>query len=206
MRLLLLLALAAPLAARAQTATLTSLDPSRGANLPPTSAALADEPFAAVINPAGLARAAGLQFDYAFERSLARAQTAHGAYLSLGGDGLAGALTADWVGGAADHRRFSWALAAGGQPFSIGLAYHWVSSPDPALEGLGGLDLGVLSRPFPQLSLAATVHNAEQPASSPSPRAWALALGLRPLGERVTLGVDYLFGEAAPQGGRLQYT
>src|SRR4051812_4734094 len=154
MRLLLLLALAAPLAARAQTATLTTLDPSRGANLPPTSAALADEAFAAVINPAGLARAPGLQFDYAFERSLARAQTAHGAYLSLGGDGLAGALTADWGGGAVGHRRFSWALAAGGQPLSLGVAYHWIGSPDPTLDGLGGLDLGVLSRPLPQLSLA----------------------------------------------------
>jgi protease-4 len=206
MRLLLLLALAAPLAARAQTATLTTLDPSRGANLPPTSAALADEAFAAVINPAGLARAPGLQFDYAFERSLARAQTAHGAYLSLGGDGLAGALTADWVGGAVGHRRFSWALAAGGQPLSLGVAYHWIGSPDPTLDGLGGLDLGVLSRPLPQLSLAATVHNAEQPASSPSPRTWALEVGLRPLGERVTLGVDYLFGESALLGGRLQYT
>ena len=71
---------------------------------------------------------------------------------------------------------------------------------------MGGLDLGVLSRPLPQLSLAATVHNAEQPATSPTPRAWALAVGLRPLGERVTLGADYLFGEAAPLGGRMQYT
>src|SRR3954466_16058433 len=96
----------APLAPRAPTASLTSLDPSRGANLPPTSAALAGEAFAATINPAGLARAAGLQLDYAFERSLARAQTAHGASLSLGGDGLGAALTADWVGGAAEHRRF----------------------------------------------------------------------------------------------------
>jgi protease-4 len=121
MRLLLLFALAAaPLAARAQTATLTALDPSRGANLPPTSAALADEAFAAVINPAGLARAPGLQFDYAFERSLARAQTAHGAYLSLGGDSLAAALTADWVGGAraaASRGRCPW-------PPSLGVSYH----------------------------------------------------------------------------------
>src|SRR3954465_7194706 len=127
---------AAPLSARAQTATLTSLDPSRGANLPPTSAALADEAFAAVINPAGLARAAGLQFDYAFERSLARAQTAHGAYLSLGGDALGAAPPADWGAGPRDPRRFPWALAPGGQPFSFGFPYHWISPPDPARGAL----------------------------------------------------------------------
>lgn len=205
MRFTALLALA-PLCALAQTAALTSLDPLRGANLPPTSAALADEAFAAAVNPAGLAHAAGLQLDYAFERSLARAQTAHGAYLSLGGGTLGAALTADWVGGALDHRRFSWALAAGSQRLSFGASYHWIGSADPALDGLGGLDLGVLSRPLPQLSLGLVVHDAEQPASSPSPRNWVAAIGLRPLGERLTLGVDYLFRETGLLDGKLQYT
>src|SRR5688572_14355399 len=99
-----LLALAALLTApaRAQTASLVSLDPSRGANLPPTGAALVDEAFAAAINPAALTRAGGLQLHYVFERSLARAQTAHGVYLSAGGP-LATAFTADWVGGAGEH-------------------------------------------------------------------------------------------------------
>jgi protease IV len=205
MRLTALLALA-PLAALAQTASLNSLDPLRGANLPPTSAALADEAYAAAVNPAGLTHATGLQLDYAFERSLARAQTAHGAYLSLGGGSLTAALSADWVGGAGDHRRFSWALATGSQRLSFGVSYHWIGSRDPALDGLGGLDLGLLSRPLPQLSLALTVRNAEQPATSLSPRAWVAAVGLRPLGERVTLGVDYLFRETDLLGGRLQYT
>jgi len=205
MRFTALLALA-PLAALAQTASLLSLDPSRGANLPPTSAALADEAFAAEVNPAGLAHAAGLQLDYAFERSLARAQTAHGASLSLGGGSFGAALTADWVGGAVDHRRFSWALAAGSQVLSFGASYHWIGATDPALEGLGGLDLGALSRPLRQLSLGLVVHNAEQPLTSLSPRTWAAAVGLRPLGERITLGVDYLFSETSLLGGRLQYT
>ena len=203
-----LLALAALLAApaRAQTATLTSLDPSRGANLPPVGAALADEATAAAVNPAGLAHAGGLQLHYVFDRSLARAQTAHGLYLSAGG-ALSTALSADWVGGALDHRRWSWALAAGSESFSLGFDYHWLSSrADPSLDGLGALDVGLLSRPLPQLSLGAVVRNADQPASSPSPRSYVLALGLRPLGERATLGVDYLFGEGAPFGGRLQYT
>ncbi|HZN95021.1 MAG TPA: signal peptide peptidase SppA [Myxococcales bacterium] len=203
--LLLLALVAAPLAARAQTATLSSLDPSRGANLPPTGAALADEAFAAAVNPAGLTHANGLQLNYAFERSFARAQTAHGVFLSAGG-GLSAALAADWVGGAVEHRRFSWALAAGSPLLSFGFTYHWLGSSDPALDGLGGLDVGALSRPLPQLSLAAVVRNADQPAGSPSPRSYAVALGLRPLGERATLGVDYLFADAGLLQGRLQYT
>jgi len=196
----------APLSALAQTASLTSTDPERGATLPPTSAALADEAFAASVNPAGLTHASGLQLDYAFERSLARAQTAHGAFLSMGGGGLGSALTAEWVGGAGDHRRFSWALAAGSQLLSLGVSYHWIGSADPALDGLGGLDVGVLSRPLPQLSLGLVARNTEQPSTSLSPRTWTAALGVRPLGERVTLGVDYLFRETDLLGGRLQYT
>ena len=132
MRPLLLLTAAlaslAPLAARAQTATLSSLDPSRGANLPPTGAALADEAFATAVNPAGLAHADGLQLNYAFERSFARAQTAHGLYVSAGTGSLGLGLSADWVGGAAEHRRFAWALAFGSPTLTLGFTYHWLGA------------------------------------------------------------------------------
>jgi len=50
------------------------------------------------------------------------------------------------------------------------------------------------------------VHGADQSAASPTPRSYALGVGVRPLGERITLGVDYLMAEAAPLSGRLQYT
>ena len=62
---------------------------------------------------------------------------------------MAAGLTADWVGGAGEHRRFSWALAAGSPLLSLGFSYHWLSSGDPALDGLGGLDVSALSRPLP---------------------------------------------------------
>ena len=50
------------------------------------------------------------------------------------------------------------------------------------------------------------VRNAEQPDTSPTPRSYAVGLGLRPLGERATVGADYLFTGGTPFEGRLQYT
>ena len=62
--------------ASAQTGGLQTDAPdfSRGATLPPTSAALVDDATAPLVNPAGLARMPGLQLFYLHERNLARNQ------------------------------------------------------------------------------------------------------------------------------------
>lgn len=202
------LALLLPLAALAQTGTLSNPGPARGANLPPTGVALADTAYARAINPAGLVHLGGAELYYALEVSLARDQLAQSLYLAGGGSGLGAAFSVDWIRGTPDVRQLAWSLALGGEELSLGVGYHWLHSRgNPDLEGLGSVDVGVLSRPFRFLALGATARNLDQPTQGATTlrREYAAGIGLRPLGDRYTLGVDYLFDDAVTQG-RLQYT
>jgi protease-4 len=203
-----LLALLAPFTALSQTGTLADTGPARSANLPPTGVALADTAYAAAINPAGLVHLGGAELNYVIESSGLRDQLAQALHLAGSAGGLGGGLSVDWIRGTPDSRKVTWSLALGGEDFSVGLGYHWLGSRgNPELEGLSSVDLGILTRPFRFLSIGAVARNLDQPSQGATTlrRQYAAGIGLRPLGDRYTLGVDYLFDDLIFPG-RLQYT
>lgn len=203
----------AAVSAFAQTSNLEHSDLSHGATLPPTSAALADEATAPNVNPAGLGLVTGIQLFYLHERSIGRDQVADGLYL---GESLFGLLepgfAIEWLRGAGgpSRRRISWSLAAGSPLLSLGATYHVFSSSDsPDLDALSSWDLGLASRPSRYFSLGAAVQNVDRPSHGRIAfnRVFDFALGLRPIGDRYTMAVDYLLTDA-PIGSssRMQYT
>src|SRR6185295_1263450 len=163
-RPLFLFALLASSGSLAQTSALTSLDPARTAELPPTGAALADEAYAAAVNPAGLVHATGVELNYIFERSVARTQTVNGLFLSHSSGTFAQALTANWIRGAQSSRRLSWDLALGSEAIALGVDVHWLSSDvNPFLDGMASFDVGIMSRPLPFVAFGIVAHNVDQP-------------------------------------------
>src|SRR5216683_765826 len=186
-------------------------DFSRGATLPPTSAALVDDATAPLVNPAGLARMPGLQLFYLHERNLARNQIIDGVYLGQSFFGLIDfGFDLEWIRGTGpSRRRTSWTLAFGAEFLSLGATYHTFSSEDLNLDALSTWDIGMVSRPTRYFSLAAAIKNLDAPSHGGLgfDRQYDFALGLRPLGERYSFAVDYLLFDL-PSGSnhRLQYT
>ncbi|HYR56364.1 MAG TPA: signal peptide peptidase SppA [Myxococcaceae bacterium] len=186
-------------------------DFSRGATLPPTSAALVDEATAPLVNPAGLGRMPGLQLFYLHERNLARNQIIDGVYLGQSFFGLIDfGFDLEWIRGTGpSRRRTSWTLAFGAEFLSLGATYHTFSSEDLNLDALSTWDIGMVSRPTRYFSLAAAIKNLDAPSHGGLgfDRQYDFALGLRPLGERYSFAVDYLLSDL-PSGSnhRLQYT
>ncbi len=210
MRALLLLLL--PGLALAQTGLIVQpASPPRGVTLPPTSAALVDEATALSLNPASLRFVGPAQLFYLHERNLVRDQVGDGLYLgsSLPG-GLGAGFSMEWMRGRGlpDYRKTSLGLALGSRRLSLGAAWHGFSSEDAALDRLSSFDLGLTLRPSRLLSVGAVVRdlNAPQSGAFTLPRRYNLALGLRPFGERLTLGADYTAAEGAWEEGRLGYT
>ena len=196
MRLLALLLL--PSLALAQTGAIDSAQqPSRGLTLPPTGAALVDEATSLSLNPAGLGYVSGSQLFYLHERTLVRDGVGDGVFLAtrLLGLGLGGSM--EWVRGHAepDYRKTSLGLSLGSRTLQLGGAWHGFSSDDDDLDDLSSFDLGLTARPARGLSLAAVVKdlNAPEEGEVKLERQYNLGLGLRPLDERYTLGVDGLF-------------
>src|SRR5216684_293863 len=186
-------------------------DFSRGATLPPTSAALVDDATAPLVNPAGLARMPGLQLFYLHERNLARNQIIDGVYLGQSFFGLIDfGFDLEWIRGTGpSRRRTSFSLALGSEFLSLGATYNTFSSEDPNLDALSTWDIGMVSRPMRYFSLAAAIKNLDAPSHGGLGfnRQYDFALGLRPLGERYSFAVDYLLFDL-PSGSnhRLQYT
>jgi protease-4 len=210
MRALLLLLL--PGLALAQTGLIVQpATPPRGVTLPPTSAALVDEATALSVNPAGLRFVGPPQLFYLHERNLARDQVGDGLYLGtnlLGG--LSAGFSLEWLRGQGlpDYRKTSFGLALGSGKLALGAGYHGFSSDDAALDRLSGFDLGLTVRPARFLSVGAVVRdvNAPEEGAFSLPRSYSLAVGLRPFGERLTLGADYTAAEGHWEDGRLSYT
>ncbi len=208
---LLLPLMLAPAIALGQTGTVAHSDLSRGVNLPPTSAAFVDDATATAINPGALTLTGDTQLFYAHERSLARGQVADGLYLS---DALFETLgvgfSLEWIRGAGpDYRKTAWGLSFGSTSLSLGFAYNsFASGEDQDLDGLSSFDLGLSGRPSRYFSFGAVVRNVDAPAHGDVSlvRQVDLAVGLRPAGERFTVGIDYLFDAAAIGAGRLGYT
>ena len=77
------------------------------------------------------------------------------------------------------------------------------------IGGLTSWDVGLTARPVRFLSLAAVARDLNAPgaaAASSCTRRYNFGVGLRPLGERYTLGVDWLFAEGGFREGLATYT
>ncbi|QSQ18645.1 signal peptide peptidase SppA [Pyxidicoccus parkwayensis] len=209
MRLLALLLL--PSLAVAQTGAIDrAQQPSRGVTLPPTGAALVDEATALSLNPAGLGYVGGSQLFYLHERNLVQDGVGDGVFLASRFLGLGAGLSMEWVRGRAqpDYRKTSLGLSLGSRTLQLGGAWHAFSSDDGDLDDLDTFDLGLTARPARALSLAAVVKDINAPHEGPYDlkRQYNFGLGVRPLDERYTLGVDWLFSEGAFRHGQATYT
>ncbi len=195
----------------AQTSSVEHGFDGRGATLPPTSLSLIDEAPALSLNPAGLTYVGQTQLFYLHERSVGRDQVIDSVFLAdtLFGFGLG--VGVEWIrnGVLPDYRRTTWGLSFGNPYLSLGLAYHLTSSSESVdLEGLNALDLGLSSRPCRGFSFAAVIRNVDAPTKGVLglTRQYGLGVGLRPIGERYTLGVDYLVDDVGGfSGSRFSY-
>ncbi|HEX4620284.1 MAG TPA: S49 family peptidase, partial [Myxococcaceae bacterium] len=208
--LVLLLPLAAA-PALAQTAALAPGDYSHGLTLPPTGAALADEATAPEVNPAGLTYLGDSQLAYLHERNVGKSLLGDGLFLSdTFFDFVGASVSVQWLRGTQipAYRKTTYALSLGVQELSFGAAFNFFSAHGSDLDGLSSIDLGLMSRPARFLSIAAVIKNVDalSQGSVAFERRYDLGIGLRPIGERYTLGVDYLWGDnAGPSGGRMSY-
>ena len=200
----------------AQTAAVGGVDPSRGTTLLPASSAWSDEATSLVYNPAGLGRVGRLNAWYVHERSNVRPQDNDGLWFATSiGDMVGLGVSFQWLRPAAglgvERAKSSLGLSVGPQAFSAGATLNWFSSS--AVQWVTTVDVGLQSRPLRWLSLAAFVRNLNAPRANLVglntffPREWTLGVGVRPFGERLTLGVDWLARETFPLNtSRLQYT
>lgn len=209
MRLLALLLL--PSLALAQTSVVSQPAlPSRGLTLPPTGAALVDEATALSLNPAGLGFVNGSQLFYLHERNLVHDGLGDGVFLAtrLLGLGLGGAM--EWIRGRAepDYRRTSLGLSLGTRTLQLGGSWHAYGSSNRDIDALDTFDVGLTARPIRALSLGAVVRDVNAPTEGTLAlkRQYNLGVGVRPLDERYTLGVDWLFSEGAFRQGQATYT
>lgn len=202
----------ASLTAVAQTAAVGGADLSRGTTQLPSSSAWSDEATSLTLNPAGLGRVGRLNAWYLHERSNVRVMDNDGLWLATSvGDVLGLGLGFEWLrpgpGLGAERAKTSLGFSLGPQQISLGAGIHWYFGGD--VQNLTGLDVGLQSRPLRWLALSAFVRNLNEAKSATTQlgREWTLGLGLRPFGERLTIGVDWVAPERAPiDTSRLQYT
>ncbi|WP_434381715.1 signal peptide peptidase SppA [Melittangium boletus] len=185
--------------------------PPRGVTLPPTSAALVDEATALSLNPASLRFMGAGQLFYLHERNLVRDQVGDALFLGTSfGGGVGVGAGVEWLRGRGlpDYRKTSVGLALGAGALSLGASYHALASEVRAVDRLSGVDLGLTLRPARLLSLGAVIQDVTAPTSGAYtlPRVYQLALGLRPLGERLTLGADLAVAHGDRRTAQLTYT
>lgn len=157
---------------------------------PAQSFALQDDGTALVGNPAGIGFVEGLEADFLHDGWYDPGQVNANALFLTGGAGpfaLAGGF--DWqYGPYATVRRTSIAAALHFGALSLGAAHHGFNSKG-ADEAW---DFGLMARPLRFLALGAAVLNANEPDV---PRQWRLALGVRPIGEKLDLAADFRWFE-----------
>jgi protease-4 len=195
------LALLVASTALAQASNIDAADVSRGLTLRPTGAALVDQATAPSVNPAGLSYVGDFELDYLHERNLSLSSTNDGLFVGNTFGHLGLGFSMEWLRPAFQphYRRTSWSASLGGQLLSIGGALRFYSSDVSELDKITTFDLGLVTRPYRWLSLGATFLNLDQRSEGALTfhRGYDFGIGLRPIGERFTLGADYLFNEAA---------
>ncbi len=209
MRLLFTLVLF-PALALAQVATTVHADPSRGVTLLSDSVSWADQATAISLNPAGLNKVGTLELVWAHERSVPRNEVVDGLYFgSSPMSSLGLGVSVEWLRNAAGtnaSRKTSAAMAFGGETVSVGFAANFFAGRN--IDGLTSLDLGVQTRPGRYFAAGLTIKNVDAPGRGTLslPRTWDLGIGIRPLRERLSIGVDWLFLDSQPiEASRLSY-
>ncbi|MBS1151833.1 MAG: signal peptide peptidase SppA, type, partial [Myxococcaceae bacterium] len=204
-------ALGLPSLALAQVAATVHADPSRGATLLPESVAWAHQATSLSYNPAGLNKVGTFELIWAHERSVPRDEVVDGLYFASSPISSLGlGLSIEWLRNAAGtdaSRKTSVGLGFGAQTVSLGFAANFFAGP--GIDGLTSLDLGIQARPGRYFSAGLTIKNVDNPARGPItlPRTWDLGIGIRPIRERLTVGVDWMFSDTTPlSASRLAYS
>ena len=215
-----LLAISSTVAFAQPVTLLRGDDLSRGLTLPPTTAALVDEATASLVNPAGLLHLRGPQLLYLHDRNVDRNLVIDGVFLGhTFSDAVGVGLGFEWVRSSSfaqiERRRTTWGLSLGSPVFSLGASLGLYASDNAFLDQAASLDLGVMSRPNDWLSIGLGIRNVNEPRERLAPgspgapllldRSYEFAVGVRPIGERLTLSAGYLFTDDTFTRGRLQY-
>ncbi|MBI2896328.1 MAG: signal peptide peptidase SppA [Deltaproteobacteria bacterium] len=186
--------------------------------LPVPSIAATDDASSLVVNPANLGFLGSYSLYYVHSELL-RSDTpivglGDGVYLAtpllfgiVAGAGFEH-LRPPSILGMANRGALSFGLAHGTSIVSLGVSTRtYISSQDPALDGLTSWDLGLTLRPWPWVSVAAGVRDLNAPAhgSTGIPRMWALGVGLRPTGRDAVqltgeVAIDEDSGRVVPSG------
>lgn len=210
MRLQALLLLLPSLALAQTPAILRPAVSSRGVTLPPEATAIVDEATALSINPGGLRYVGSPQLFYVHERNRALDQVGNGLFAGatlLGTVGLG--FGVEWLRNQTelDYRRSSLGFALGTDTLALGATYHAFSAEDPDFDKLYSWDIGLSARPWREFSYSVVARDINAPTRGAYtlPRTFDVGIGVRPFGERYTLGVDYLFRSGELDQGRLSY-
>jgi protease-4 len=198
-------------------------EPSAGVEIPATSFSLLDDATALSANPAGLSFVRGIDFDYAHQDTFGGGPSANGFFLAGGTGPVAIGSSLEWLHLGSRRalatpclRRFTIGGALRLGRLSLGVARHGFSSDENAdYAQLGAWDLGALLRPVRWLSLGYSVLDVNEPefgsltgtvpappGGGPArlPRRHVASIGVRPLGEKLTLGIDARFRACGDDG------
>jgi len=177
-----------------------------GLAVPVTGAAVAEEPDAPNVNPAGIGFVREPALQYFHEGQVTPGSQADGVWAATALGPLGLGFSMEWLrpGDAGDalssrYQRTSLALSlSDGRLASAAIAWHWIASPDPSLRDAGGWDLGLTLRPARWLSVGAAALGFDASlAGARLPRRYDLGLGTRFLGDSVTLSADLLADDRA---------
>jgi protease-4 len=172
-----------------------------GLPVPVAGVAAAEEATALAVNPAGVGFVGAPALHYLHEESSEPDAAADGVYAAGVLGPIGPALSVEWVRPADGrrYRRTSLGLAlSDGQAASLGVAWRWWSSPDPAVEALHAWDLGLTLRPFRALSIGASALGlGARLAGQAVPVRYDLGLATRLLDDGLTLAADLLANDRA---------
>ncbi|MFL5262244.1 MAG: signal peptide peptidase SppA [Anaeromyxobacteraceae bacterium] len=203
-RHLVVLLLAAPLAASAQTINLSGRAANEpvGIAVPNASVAGGEEPAAAAANPAAVGFVDDLALQYFHEARNRTGQAGDGAYLAVPLGALVPSLSMEWMrpreGGGTHFRKTRFGLALSpSQAFSLGVAANWFASPDRDLDRLWNLDAGLTLRPWRHLSLGASALGMiGRLGGQRLPIRYDFGVATRLLRDALTLSADLLTDDA----------
>ncbi len=168
-----------------------------GIAVPGLSVASAEEATAVEANPAGAGFVGGPSLHY-FHQGRGGGRSADGFWSAAPLGPLVPSLSMQWVRpggeGGAHFRKTTWGLAlSDGRVASLGAGWNLYASPEPSLDELSSLDLGLTLRPWRHLSVGFAVRGLEaRRAGARLPLHYDAGIATRLLGERLTLSAALL--------------